>query len=355
MRRVPLQPGGDMELEQEMDVAVTPEDILRIGSGFWASKALMSAVELGVFTELAQAGALELHELRFRLGLHRRGARDFLDTLVALGLLRRGVGGYRNTPESERFLDRRKRTYIGSVVLMAGERLYPSWGRLTQALQTGLPQSEAHGSGEYFGTLYSDPQKLRLFVQSMTAFSLRTGAALAVKFPWSRCQRIVDLGTAQGAVPVELALVHPHLSGYGFDLPAVQPLFEEYVRAHGLEERLQFVPGNFFEHPLPPADVYILGHLLHDWDLEGKRALLAKVHAALPAGGALLVYDTLIDDGRCQNAFALLMSLNMLLQTPGGSEYTARECAGWLQQAGFLVLRTEPLTGPDTLIVAIKQ
>jgi hypothetical protein len=344
-----------MELEQETEVAVTPDGILRIGSGFWASKALMSAVELGVFTELAQAGALELHELSQRLGLHRRAARDFLDALVALGLLRRGVGGYRNTAESERFLDRRKRTYVGSAVLMAGERLYPSWGRLTQALQSGLPQSEAKDCGDYFSGLYSDPHKLRHFLQAMTAFSLRTGAALAAKFPWTRYQRIVDLGTAQGAVPVELALVHPHLSGSGFDLPVVRPLFEEYVRAHGLEERLQFVPGNFFEAPLPPGDVYILGHLLHDWDLEGKRALLAKAHGALPRGGALIVYDSLIDDGRCRNAFALLMSLNMLLQTPGGGEYTARDCAGWLQTAGFLVLRIEPLAGADTMIVAVKQ
>jgi len=344
-----------MELEQETGVAVTPEDILRIGSGFWASKALMSAVELGVFTELAQAGALELHELSRRLGLHRRGARDFLDALVALGLLRRGVGGYHNTPESARFLDRRKRTYIGSVVLMAGERLYPSWGRLKQALQSGLPQSEAAGSGDYFNGLYSDPGKLRLFLQAMTAFSLRAGAALAAKFPWIRYHRLVDLGTAQGAVPVELALVHPHLTGYGFDLPVVRPMFEAYVRSHGLENRLQFVAGNFFTDPLPPADVYILGHLLHDWDGEGRRVLLAKAHAALPVGGAVIVYDTLIDDGRCRNAFALLMSLNMQLQTPGGSEYTARECAGWLQQAGFRLLRTEPLAGGDTMIVAIKQ
>jgi hypothetical protein len=347
-----------MELEQETELAVTPENILRIGSGFWASKALMSAVELGVFTELAQAGALEVHELSRRLGLHRRGARDFLDALVALGLLGRGIGGYHNRPESERFLDRRKRTYIGSVVRMAGERLYPSWGRLTQALQTGLAQSEATSSGsdsDYFNGLYSDPKKLKLFLQAMTAFSLRTGAALATKFPWLLYRRIVDLGTAQGAVPVELALVHPHLTAYGFDLPVVRPMFEEYVRSHGLEDRLHFVAGNFFADPFPPGDVYILGHLLHDWDTEGKRVLLAKAHAALPLGGALIVYDTLIDDGRCRNAFALLMSLNMLLQTPGGAEYTARECAGWLQQAGFQVLRTEPLAGGDTMIVGIKR
>jgi hypothetical protein len=344
-----------MELEQETDVAVTPEGILRIGSGFWASKALMSAVELGLFTELAQAGALELHELSRRLGLHRRGARDFLDALVALGLLRRGVHGYSNSAESARFLDRRRRTYIGSVVLMAGERLYPSWGRLTQALQSGLPQSEAAASADYFNSLYSDPRKLRLFLQAMTAFSLRAGAALAAKFPWIRYHRIVDLGTAQGAVPVELALVHPHVTGYGFDLPVVRPMFEQYVRSHGLEDRLQFVAGNFFTDPLPAADVYILGHVLHDWDVEGRRLLLAKVHAALPAGGAVIVYDTLIDDERRRNAFALLMSLNMLLQTPGGCEYTARDCARWLQQAGFQMLRTEPLAGGDTMIAAIRQ
>lgn len=344
-----------MELKCQQNGAITPESILRIGAGFWASRVLMSAVELGVFTELAQAGSLESYELTVRLGLHRRGARDFLDALVALGLLRRGLGGYSNTPESERFLDRRRRTYIGGVVRMAGERLYPAWGRLTQALQTGRPQSERRSEGDYFSNLYSDPQQLQLFLQAMTAFSLHTGAALAAKFPWGRYQRIVDLGTAQGAVPVEIALVHRHLTGYGFDLPVVRPLFEQYVLSHGLEDRLQFVAGDFFKDPLPSADVYILGHLLHDWDLEGKRALLTKAHGALPAGGALLVYDSLIDDERCRNGFALLMSLNMLLQTPAGCEYTASDCTRWLQETGFRVQRTEPLAGTDSLIVAIKQ
>jgi len=344
-----------MMFEKETPASVAVQRILRLGTGFWGSKALMSAVELGVFTELAQSGPLDLIELSVRLGLHPRGARDFLDALVALKLLARGIGGYCNTPEAEQFLDRRKREYLGNLLLMASERLYPSWGSLTQALQTGLPQSEANGGGDYFNRLYSDPERLRLFLQAMTAMSLRAGSALATKFRWNRCRQVVDLGTAQGAVPVELALAHPHLTCYGCDLPMVGPIFEEYVRSHGLEKRVCFLARDFFSDPLPQGDVYILGHVLHDWDLAGKRALLAKAYSALPVGGALIVHDTLIDDERCENALALLMSVNMLLQTPGGFDYTARDCIGWLREAGFCVTKVDRLAEADSMIVAIKE
>jgi hypothetical protein len=131
-------------------------------------------------------------------------------------------------------------------------------------------------------------------------------------------------------------------------------VFEEYVASFGLSDRLTFQEGSFFTDPLPSTDVLTMGHILHDWDLEQKRMLLAKAYAALPKGGALIVFDAIIDDDRSKNAFGLLMSLNMLIETPGGFDYTGADCCRWMTEAGFRDTRVEHLVGPDSMIIGIK-
>jgi hypothetical protein len=334
--------------------AVTPERIMQLGLGFMGSKALLSAIELGLFTELAQ-GPKSAEELTSTLGLHDRSARDFFDTLVALNMLMREDGLYRNTEESNQFLVRGKLSYVGGLLEMANERLYPFWGSLTEGLKTGLPQNEVKtGGAGLFEALYSDPERLRLFLGAMTGLSAGASKAIAEKFPWSDYQTVVDVGGAQGGLLVQLALAHPHLRGSNFDLPTVQPVFEEYVTTNGLSDRLSFLPGNFFDDPLPTADVITLGHILHDWDLEQKRMLLKKAYDALPKGGALIVFEALIDDERRHNAFGLLMSLNMLVETPGGFDYTGRDCSEWMRETGFSSTRVEHLAGPNSMVVGVK-
>ncbi len=336
------------------DDAAGPARIMEVGLGFWASKTLLSAVEMEVFTELAKRpGTAE--DLQSRLGLHPRSARDFLDALVALGFLRRSDGVYSNTPAAERFLDKRKPSYIGGVLEMANRRLFRFWGDLTEALRTGRPQNEAKTGGEpFFVALYAEPARLKEFLRAMTGLSRAANLAIARKFPWSRYRTFVDVGTAQGDLAVQVALAHPHLRGAGFDLGEVGPIFEEHVREQGVADRLAFVAGDFFRDPLPPADVLMMGHILHDWDLEQKKHLIAKAFAALPPGGALLVHESIIDPDRSQNAFGLLMSLNMLIETPGGFDYTGPDCIGWMKEAGFGDAYVEPLAGPDSMVVGIK-
>ncbi|MGQ0446053.1 MAG: methyltransferase [Beijerinckiaceae bacterium] len=336
-----------------MTDTVAPANIFELGFGFWESKTLLSAIELGLFTELA-AGPADLAALTCRLGLHERSARDFLDALVALKMLNRENGRYSNTPETDHFLDRAKPSYMGGLLEMANARLYESWGSLTEALKTGQNQNEAKESGDLFAALYADPGRLRLFLAAMSGVSLGAAEAIAAKFPWKEYKTFVDIGTAQGMVPVTIARAHNHLSGTGYDLPEVKPVFEEFAAKHGMRERLKFLSGNFFTDPLPAADVLIMGHILHDWDLSQKRMLLAKAHAALPKGGALIVYEAIIDDERRQNAFGLLMSLNMLIETTGGFDFTGADCQGWMRDAGFSQTRVEPLNGPDSMVVAIK-
>ncbi len=333
--------------------AVTPDKIMQLGLGFWGSKALLSAVELGVFTELSD-GPLAAGQLRERLGLHERSALDFFDALVALGMLRRENGEYANTPETETFLVRGKPTYVGGLLEMANARLYPFWAHLTQALKDGKPKSEIARGGSFFGELYSDPARLKQFLESMTGVSLAAAQAIALKFPWTDYKSFVDVGGAQGAVPVQVALAHPHLTGGSFDLPETGPIFEEYVASFSLQDRLKFYPGDFFKDDLPRADVIIMGHILHDWDLDEKRTLIKKAYDALPEGGAYIVYEAIIDDERRENAFGLLMSLNMLIETPGGFDYTGADCQGWMRDAGFRETRVEHLAAPDSMVVGIK-
>jgi hypothetical protein len=333
---------------------LTPDRIVDLGTAFWRAKTLLSAVELGVFTELAR-GPLDAETLRQRLGLHPRSVRDFLDALVALGMLERDDGRYRNTPETDLFLDRAKPSYMGGLLEMLNGRLYGHWGSLTDGLRTGQPQNEMKTGGDnLFAALYSDPARLRLFLQGMTGVSLGAARVMAHKFPWGRYPTFVDVGAAQGGLPVQIALAHPHLTGTGFDLPVVQPIFEEYVASFGLGARLRFQPGDFFEEPLPAADVLVMGHILHDWDADEKRNLLAKAHAALPSGGRLIVYEAIIDDERRRNVFGLLMSLNMLIETRGGFDYTAADCAGWMQEVGFREAAAESLTATHAMVVGTK-
>jgi predicted O-methyltransferase YrrM len=333
---------------------LSPENILQVGLGFWASKTLLSAVEMEVFTELAKHPE-DLESVTQRLGLHPRGARDFLDALVALGFLQRDESGlYANTPETDTFLDQGKPSYIGGILEMANHRLYPFWGSLTAALRTGEQQNEAKAGEDMFAKLYADPAKLKEFLRAMSGVSHGANLAIANQFPWSEFTSYVDAGTAQGDLAVQIAQANPHLQGTGFDLPEVAPIFEDYSAACGVADRVNFAGGNFFTDPLPKADVILYGHILHDWDLEEKKHLLQIAWDALPDGGAVVVYDAIIDDDRSKNAFGLLMSLNMLVETQGGFDYTGADCQQWMRDTGFKETRVEHLVGPDSMVIGIK-
>ena len=327
---------------------------MQLGFGFMGSKTLLSATELGLFTILAR-GPRDAESLRLELGIHPRSAHDFFDTLVALGLLDRRDGKYSNTAETDFYLDRNKPSYAGGILEMCSVRLYSYWGSVTEALRTGLQQNESKNNGkDFFAELYKTPDKLERFLKGMTGLSLPAAKAIAEKFPWNDYGSFADVGAAQGAVPVELALAHPHLKGIGYDLSVVKLIFEKYIQSRGVAERVGFQAGDFFKDALPKTEVLIMGHILHDWNLEQKATLIRKAYDALPEGGAFIVYEALIDDDRRENAMGLLMSLNMLIETPGGFDYTGADCQGWMREAGFRKTRVEHLVGPDSMVIGIK-
>jgi len=322
---------------------------MQLTRAYAGSKALVGAVELDLFTTLAD-GPLTGEALRAKLGLQPRGTADWLDALVSLGMLERDGDLYANTPATDLYLDRAKPTYIGGMVVgMAADTSH--WDLLTTALRTGRPQVE--GDQDYLSE-YHDPALLSEFMHSMTGLSMGAALAIAEKFPWQRYRTVIDVGAAEGCVPVQLALSHPQLTGGGFDLPMVRPAFEEYVDRHGLADRLRFYPGDFFADPLPSADVLVMGHVLHNWSLEQKLELLGKAYRALPDGGALIVYESIIDDDRRANTFGLLLSVAMLLVTHNGFGYTGAQCRSWMSQVGFRDSYVEPLVGPDSMVVGLK-
>ena len=332
-----------------MNQDISPEKIMQIGMGFWMSKVVLSAVELGVFTELAE-GPLDAKELAKKINIQERGALDFFDSLVSAGMLQRTDGKYSNAPDTNIFLDKAKPSYIGGILEMANIRLYPSWGKLTVALRTGESQDGTKG----FHELYEDPERVKLFAKAMTGVSLGANKVISEKFPWKKYKTFIDIGTAEGGLPVQLALAHPHLTGIGLDLPSVKPFFDKYVASFNLSSRIKFHSCDIFKEDIPSADVVILGHMLHGMNLEKKKALLKKVYDILPKGGSIIVFEALIDDERRKNTFGLLMSLNMLVETEGGFDYTCAQCIEWLKETGFTGMEIIPLVGPNSIAIGIK-
>jgi O-methyltransferase/methyltransferase family protein len=327
--------------------------IFALAHAFRASKTLLSAAELGVFTVLAE-GPLDEDRLRGKIGIAKRGARDFFDALVALGMLQRDdIGRYGNTAEADIYLDRGKPTYIGGELEHFSRYVFPHWSGLTAALISGQAQSGDRATEDY-SALYAEPGSLEGFARGMSGGALPVAEALADRFPWADYVSFVDIGTAQGCLPVVLLQRHSHLRGAGFDLPAMRSLFDAYAGHHGVADRIRFVPGDFLVEALPRGEVLIFGRVLHNWDLATRKRLLAKAYDALPDGGALIVYERFIDDERRTNAAALLASLNMLIMTSGGAGFTAVDGMAWAAEAGFHDLRVEPLTDEHSMILGRK-
>jgi hypothetical protein len=338
--------------------APDPGHILQVGFAFWGSKALLSAAELGLFTALGQDG-LTAAELRERLGLAPRAVPDLPDALVALGLLDRDGEGaaarYRNTRDGALFLDRTSPAYVGGILEMANARLYPFWADLTEALRTGRPQNEIKRTGApMFEELYREPARLEQFMRAMAGVSAGPIRALAERYDFSKYRTLADVGGATGLLAITVAGRHPHLACKTCDLPVVAPIARRSIAAAGLEGRVEAVELDFLRQPLPTADVISMGMILHDWDLPGKKHLIRAAYEALPPGGAFVVMEHFIDDARRENAFGLLMSLNMLVEFGDAFDFTFADLEGWCREVGFARFERLPLAGPSSALIAYR-
>jgi len=337
---------------------VTPARILEVGMGFWPSKLLLSAVELGLFSLLAE-GPKTGGEIERRMELHPRATHDFLDALVAIGMLERiGEGPraqYANTPETAAFLDRASPAYVGGILEMANARLYPYWADLTEALKTGKPQNEIKHTGRpFFEELYAEPARLEQFMNAMSGVSLMNFEAFARTFDFSPYKTMIDIGGATAQLSCIVAREHPHMRCRSLDLAVVEPIAKRRIEQAGLQDRVQPSTIDFFVDDFPQADLITMGMILHDWNLERKKMLIAKAYNALPEGGAFVAIENLIDDERRKNAFGLLMSLNMLIEFGDAFDFTGADFRRWCLEAGFKRCEVLHLTGPASAAIAYK-
>jgi precorrin-6B methylase 2 len=335
-----------------------PGPILQTAFAFWSSKVLLTAIELGLFTELSDR-KLTMDELGAALDIHPRGRADFFDALVSMGFLHRegeGAGArYSNTADGSMFLDCASPRYVGGILEMLNARLFRFWHDLPEALRTGKPQNEIkHGGKGIFEELYSDLPRLEQFMGAMTGLSRSNFEALAASFDFSQFGTLCDVGGATGLLSIEVARRHPKIRCVSFDLPPVEPIARRSIAAAGFDERIATAKGDFFVDRLPAADVITMGMILHDWNLEKKMHLIRSAYDSLPEGGALIAIEALIDDARRENTFGLLMSLNMLIEFGDAFDYSGADFRGWCTEVGFQRFEVLPLAGASSAAVAYK-
>ncbi|RAJ07466.1 methyltransferase [Arenibacter echinorum] len=345
-------------MEVAAQITVDPSKIMQVGTGFFGTKTLLTAVNMELFTILAKR-ELSGNEIQTKLSLHSRSLYDFLDALVAMGFLKRkGIKEsalYSNAEDTDLFLDKNKPSYIGGILEMCNNRLYPFWNNLEDGLKTGLQQNEAKDGGQSpFEVIYADPDKLREFIRAMTGVQMGNFIAFANGFDFSNYKTLCDIGGSGGTLSAHVAMKNPHMQCTTFDLPPVSPIAQENLDAMGLGDKVKVVSGDFFTDNFPKADVITMGQILHDWGTKDKKMLVKKAYNALPKGGAFVVIENLIDDDRRKNAFGLLMSLNMLIETPEGYDISTSDFDGLAKEAGFVKTSIIPLAGPSSAGIAIK-
>ncbi|HEY5408849.1 MAG TPA: methyltransferase [Ginsengibacter sp.] len=338
----------------------SPENIMKIGSGFWASKILLTAVNFQLFTKLAENKSMSAAEIKNVLELQctDRNVFDFLDTLTGFGFLNReGVlesAMYSNSIDTDVFLDKNKSSYIGGILEMMNNRSYQFWGNLDEGLVTGLPQNEGKTGKDFFGLIYQDPNKLKEFVNAMSGIQMGNFMTFAQIFDFSKYKTLTDVGGSVGFLSLMVAKHQSHMSCVTFDLPPVEAIANATIQQFQLGDRVKAESGDFFANALPKGDIIVMGNILHDWDEENKLTLMKKAYEALPSGGVFVAIENIIDDERKQNVFGMMMSLNMLIETGKGFDYTFADFNNWATTIGFKSTSLLPLTGPSSAAIAYK-
>ena len=338
----------------------SPESIMQIGTGFWASKILLSAVKFKIFTTLAEKKIMSASDIKSHLEFKctNRNVHDFLDTLTGFGFLNRegllDTAMYSNSIDSDFFLDKKKPTYIGGMLEMLNNRLYRFWGNLEEGLLTGLPQNEVKNGENVFDALYADTNRLKEFVFAMSGIQMGGFIALAQKFDFSKSKSLIDIGGSAGLLSLMVARHQSHMNCITWDLPPVLPVANETIVQFQLQDRVKANIGDFFKDQFPEADIVTMGNILHDWDEETKLMLIQKAYDALPDGGAFVVIENIIDNERKNNVFGLMMSLNMLIETGTGFDFTFDDFNKWTKIIGFKSTTLLPLAGPTIAAIAYK-
>lgn len=332
-----------------------PAGILDLIQAFRRSKTMFAAVSLRIFDLLYQKGADSAH-LAAETKCEEGALRRLLDGCVGLGLLIREGDLYRNTPEADTYLRQESPLTLAGYILYSNQALYPMWGHLEDALAEGTPRwSQTFGwQGSIFEHFFRTDEARRTFLNGMHGYGLISSPAVVRIFNLGGFRHLVDLGGGTGHLAIAACERYGALRGTVFDLPGAIEHARERIDKSKAAPRLELVAGDFFEDPLPPADMYALGRILHDWAEPKIRKLLAKIHAALPAGGGLLIAEALLEEDGSGPVQAQMQSLNMLVCTEG-RERTESEYRSLLEEAGFTQVEARRTGAPLDAVLARKK
>jgi precorrin-6B methylase 2 len=326
--------------------------VLQLFLGFWISRSVMAAVQLGVFEALGAGqapGGLDLEQAQGVLGLPARPARALLDTCVATGLLEKEDGRYRNSLLADRYLAADSEYSLRNYVL--DERwCWAAWERLEDALRADhqlLPE-DAEG-------YHAFPEDF--FLDFLHGHSLAMGERLAAAVDFSATRRFMDVGGGSGAVSIALCRAYPKLESIVVDQPPVAARAATHIEAAALRDRITTWPANIFDSPLPDGcDTAVVANVLHDFSPGRAREILGRVAAALPPGGRVVILEIVPDEERRSPPLAVAFSVSMIVNTAGGDAHTVSQYRDWLQSAGLTGVVVTPIPGRmvTTAVEAIK-
>lgn len=329
--------------------------LMEIVTGFWASKTLATAVELEIFNRIPPEG-ISLTEFSRKLKIQLRPAEMLLTGCTSLGLLLKKSELYYNSSLSEEYLVKGKPYYFGGVITMLDKREYIPWSRLTDAVKNNERQTGKGASSGLFEDVAVDFQEQRIFTEAMHSWSIQSGKELVEKIDFSKYKNILDVGGGSGAYCIEIAQKFPQIQAVVFDLPSALKIATEKIIEADLSTQIQIYAGNFFTDELPKcSDLILLSMILHDWSPDENLIILQKCYAALPSGGEIIISELMVNDDRTGPVFAALMSLNMLIETKSGQNYTWSEYTGWLTDVGFVDIRRVELSSPASNCVLIGR
>jgi acetylserotonin N-methyltransferase len=331
-----------------------PAVVLDLLEAFRRSKTMFAAVSLGVFDAL-QPGPRTLQDLAAELKANTDALQRLLDACVGLQLLSRSGTHYANTPEAAAFLAKASPRRLTGYINYSNDVMWRLWSHLEDAVREGTHRwQQAYGwDGPIFSHFFRTDEARREFLMGMHGFGLISSPYVVEAFNLEQFTRLVDLGGATGHLVIAACERYPKLCGVVFDLPDAMPLAREIVGASSVADRIDFVAGDFFVDPLPRGDLYALGRILHDWTEAKVLALLGRIHDALPAGGAVLIAEKLLNDERSGPRWAQMQSLNMLTCTEG-KERTLAEYRAILTQAGFRTIEGCVTSSPLDAVLAVK-
>ena len=328
--------------------------VLSLMDGFRASKAVFTAVSLGVFDQLHQSPAT-CDELAHNLNCNADALERILGVCTGLNLLQRDRERYHNLPAATRFLRIESPETLSGYILYSDRVSFRLWRHLEDAVREGSHrwQQEFGFTEGIFDHLFATEKDKQTFLAGMNGHGLLSSPAAVAAFDLGRFRQMVDLGGATGHLVIAACRRYPALRAKVFDLPTVIPITSSYVEQAGLQERIGIQSGDFFTDPLPAADLYSIGRILHDWSEDKVRFLLQKICGHLPSGGGLLICERLLNEERDGPVSAYLQSLNMLLCTEG-KERSPSEYESLTRSAGFSSFEFRRTGQPVDVMLAVK-